>query len=87
MTSCAPSVAQALLPYPQYCGGMVGNNENKGNSEYQSLQVKAEKRTSKGVYLLASYTFSKLITSVDSTQPDSELRGDHRGFFSIPTAA
>jgi hypothetical protein len=80
MTTCAPSVAQALLPYPQYCGGIVGINENKGNSEFQSLQVKAEKRTSNGVYLLASYTFSKLITSVDSTQPDSELGGTTGAF-------
>ncbi len=27
MTGCAPSLAQALLPYPQYCGNLQGENE------------------------------------------------------------
>jgi hypothetical protein len=44
-------------------------NENVGNSSYHSLQLKAERRFTKGVYLLASYTNSKLITdSADSVQ-------------------
>jgi hypothetical protein len=73
LQACGPSVAQALLPYPQYCGGLIGLNENAGNSTFHSFQLKAEKRTSHGVWLLASYTNSKLITDVDSTQPDSEL--------------
>ncbi len=34
MQSCAPSVAQALLPYPQYCSTLQGLNENVGNSTY-----------------------------------------------------
>jgi hypothetical protein len=70
MTACAPSVAQALLPFPQYCGPLQGLNENAGNSTYHSLQLKAEKRMSNGLWFLASYTFSKLITDADSTQPD-----------------
>jgi len=56
MTGCAPSVAQALLPYPQYCGNIYGQNGNVGNSTYNSLQLKAEKRFSHGVWMLASYT-------------------------------
>lgn len=71
MTACAPSVAQALLPYPQYCGPLQGLNENAGNSTYHSLQLKAEKRLSNGLWFLASYTFSKLITDADNTQPDA----------------
>ncbi len=67
MTGCAPSVAQALLPYPQYCNQLRGLNENAGNSVYHSFQAKAEKRFSKGVFLLASYTFSKLLTTSDQT--------------------
>ena len=27
MTGCAPTVAQALLPFPQYCGNIYGQNE------------------------------------------------------------
>ena len=68
MAACPPTVAQALLPYPQYCGGIVGDNENAGNSTYHSFQFKAEKRFSHGASLLTSYTNSKLITSSDNTQ-------------------
>jgi hypothetical protein len=60
---CAPTVAQALLPFPQFCGLLTPNNENAGFSSYNSLQLKAEKRMSHGVWLLASYTWSKFISS------------------------
>ncbi len=63
MTGCTPTVAQALLPFPQYCDGLFGLNENLGSSTYHSLQLKAEKRYSAGLYMLAAYTHSKLITS------------------------
>jgi hypothetical protein len=72
MTSCAPSVAQALRPYPQYCSSLQGMNENVGESKYNSLQVKLEKRFSKGVYALVSYTLSKLMESGSTnTQRDA----------------
>lgn len=67
MTGCAPSVAQALLPYPQFCSQLRGLNENAGNSTYHSFQAKAEKRFSEGAFLLASYTLSKLLTTSDQT--------------------
>src|SRR5205823_10602490 len=73
MTGCAPTVAQALLPYPQYCSALFGQNENAGNSTYHSLQLKAEHRFSKGAWLLASYTLAKLLTSTDSVQADATL--------------
>jgi hypothetical protein len=66
LSSCAPSVAQALLPYPQYCGRLQGINENAGNSTYHSFQFKAEKRVANGTWLLGSYTVSKLITDSES---------------------
>ena len=68
MQACAPSVAQALSPYPQYCGGILGLNENKGSSSYHSLQVKVEQRVSHGLWFLTSYTLSKLLTDAESTQ-------------------
>jgi len=72
MTGCAPSVAQALRPYPQYCDNLQGLNENKGTSHYNSLQVKLEKRFSGSTYALVSYTLSKLISSAsDNTQRDA----------------
>jgi hypothetical protein len=72
MTGCAPSLAQALLPYPQYCSRLQGVNEFHGESIYHSLQTKLEKRFSGGTYALVSYTFSKLITSgTDNIQQDA----------------
>lgn len=69
--SCSPSLAQALLPYPQYCGSLQGINENAGNSTYHSFQFKAEKRFSAGAFLLASYTLSKILGSADQTQTEA----------------
>ena len=72
MTGCAPSLAQALLPYPQYCSRLQGINENKGKSWYDSAQFKAEKRFSGGTYALVSYTLAKLMTSgTDNIQRDA----------------
>jgi Carboxypeptidase regulatory-like domain len=69
MQACPPTLAQALLPFPQYCGNIYGINENAGNSTYHSLQLKAEKRFSHGLWFLTSYTFSKMLTNADSNQP------------------
>ncbi len=71
MTGCPATVAQALLPYPQYCGVLQGNNENAGNSTFHSFQFKAENRFSHGVWLLASYTFSKHLSSGNDIQADT----------------
>ena len=68
MVGCPPNVAQALLPYPQYCGNIYPLNGNDGNSTYHSLQIKAEKRIANGTWLLANYTFAKDLTDTDSIQ-------------------
>jgi len=68
LRACAPSVAQALMPFPQYCGNIFGQNENVGNSTYHSLQVKLEQRFKAGLFFLTSYTWSKTLTSADSGQ-------------------
>jgi len=70
-SQCAPSVAQALLPYPQYCSSLFGQNENAGNSTYHSFQLKAENRFSHGIWLLGAYTFSKMLTNTDNVQTGS----------------
>jgi hypothetical protein len=80
MSACAPSVAQALVPYPQYCGALYGINENAGSSEYNSFVLKTEKRVAHGAWLQASYTISKLLSTVDSTQPSSEMGGTTASF-------
>jgi carboxypeptidase family protein len=72
MSACPPTLAQALLPFPQYCtnfnNNIYGANENVGNSTYHSLQLKAEKQFSQGLWFLSSYTFSKMLTNADSHQ-------------------
>jgi hypothetical protein len=63
MRGCAPSVAQALIPYPQFCGGMQSGNEYAGTSAYHSMQLKLEKSFAEGTFLLLSYTISKNLST------------------------
>lgn len=79
MTACPPSVAQALLPYPQFCSSFVSNNENAGSSTFHSFQLKAEKRASNGLWILGSYTFSKLLANTDDVM---RIDGGSSGVFS-----
>ncbi len=65
--NCAPTVAQAMVAYPQFCGGLTGLNENQGTSMYNSLQVNFQKNFSNGVYLQANYTYARLTTDSAST--------------------
>jgi hypothetical protein len=60
------SLAQALRPFPQYNGVGVENSAMIGNATYNSLQIKAEKRYTKGLWVLAAYTWSKTITDSSS---------------------
>jgi len=67
-------VGQLLLPFPQYVSGRFNNSgirtdcclENLGQSTYNALQAKLERRFRNGLNLLASYTFSKTLTDADS---------------------
>jgi len=68
MTGCAPSVAQALLPYPQYCNNFSSIDENAGSSTFHSFQAKFEKRFTEGFWFLGSYTHSKMLTNTDDVQ-------------------
>ena len=69
MTGCAPSVAQALRPYPAILRQPPGAERGHGESQYNSLQVKIEKRFSGGTYALVAYTLSQTISSgSDNTQ-------------------
>ncbi|HUY15729.1 MAG TPA: carboxypeptidase regulatory-like domain-containing protein [Terriglobia bacterium] len=73
MTACPPYVAQALQPYPQYCGGIYGQNENQGWSSYNALQLSAEQRFSNGLWLLADYTWSKTLTTSNFVQSITQV--------------
>ncbi len=53
-----------LRPYPQYLG--LGQNTNLQDGDYHALLAKLEKRFSKGLSFLASYTYAKAIDNVSS---------------------
>jgi hypothetical protein len=64
----AATIGQLLRPFPQY--GNITTNcclENLGQSTYNALQTKVERRFRNGLNLLASYTYSKTITDADSS--------------------
>jgi hypothetical protein len=52
--------AQLLSPYPQFTG-VSSVETNWAASRYNALQVKLERRFSKGFTMLASYTWSKMM--------------------------
>jgi hypothetical protein len=52
---------QLMRMFPQY-QNVINSGDASASSTYHSLQVKVEKRYSHGLYLLTSYTYSKLLT-------------------------
>ncbi|MEP7363487.1 MAG: carboxypeptidase regulatory-like domain-containing protein [Acidobacteriota bacterium] len=56
---------QLLLPYPQFTSVNI-INMTMANSIYHSLQMKIERRFSRGVSVLAAYTAGKIITDSGS---------------------
>ena len=62
-----PTIAQGqlLLPFPQFA--QVFELESTGYSNYNSLVVKAEKRTTKGLTFLGTYTWSANWDNIFST--------------------
>jgi hypothetical protein len=54
-----PGDIQARRPFPQFGG--FSNLVNRGNSSYNSLQFKVEKRAGHGLTFLSAFTFSKSI--------------------------
>ncbi len=64
------TLGQSLRVFPQYTGVTTGGMMNhSGNSTYNAVILKATKRFSGGLSLLASYTWSKLLTDADSAEP------------------
>jgi hypothetical protein len=54
--------SQLLRPYPHYSG--VSANENTGYTWYHSLQIRGEKRFSRGLNATVSYTWSKTMEAL-----------------------
>ena len=63
-------ISQALRPFPQI--GYINMDsylQNLGQSTYEALEARLDKRFSNGLNILASYTFSKTLTDADVIQP------------------
>ena len=76
MQSCKPTIAQALLPYPQYCGVLQGQNEQHATSMYNSFQGRLERHFSNGLYALGSLTIQKLMTDASDTTQAGNTTGE-----------
>jgi hypothetical protein len=66
------TVSQALRPFPQYGTVSVDSatmDDPFGDYTYNAMQVQVTKRTSAGLSVLASYSWSKNITNADSEYP------------------
>lgn len=63
LSSATVAQAQLLRPFPQF-GDVIMLGASGGNSFYNALTVKAQKRLSKGFSVLTAYTFSKLLDNV-----------------------
>ncbi|HEY6805611.1 MAG TPA: carboxypeptidase-like regulatory domain-containing protein [Pyrinomonadaceae bacterium] len=72
-------VAQLLKPFPRFTTVSLYRN-NVGNTNYNALQAKLEKRFSGGLGLLVSYTRSKLIDEASSVFDASILTGPVANF-------
>ncbi len=77
-TSAMFSANNLYRPFPQY-GGIANTGNYIGVSNYNSLQMKLEKRFSQGGTLLGSYTFSKLLANVESLTSWLETEGAAAG--------
>jgi len=65
-TGSSPSVLNSLLPFPQYTGNINPTSAPLGNTWYDSLQLLATKRLTRGLSFSANYTFSKNLDLMSS---------------------
>ncbi len=72
-------LAQAIRPFPCY-GTVSLYRNNVGNTSYNALQAKLEKRFSGGLSFLVSYTWSKLLDTASSVFDASILAGPVASF-------
>ncbi|PYQ06509.1 MAG: hypothetical protein DMF82_06040 [Acidobacteria bacterium] len=70
-------------PAPFAGVGQVQDVRAIGDSTYHSGQFKLEKRFSQGLFLLASYTWSKSIDTVSSAMFDSSVTGGVQNIFDV----
>jgi hypothetical protein len=78
-----PGDIQTRRPFPLFSSGTY--YQNSGSSNYHSLQVKLEKRYSRGLSLLTAYTWSKMIDDVAGSYNDPRNPGLERALSDFDT--
>jgi len=77
--ACPWTVAQSLMPYPEFCGGVSAQDEPVGNNDYNALQANFKHRFGAGLIFTASYTFSKFLSDVAGPEEWGSVNGDTGG--------
>ena len=77
--SCPYTVAQSLMPYPEFCGGVSATDEPVGINNYNALQANFKHRFGAGLIFTASYTFSKFLSDVGGPEEWGSINGDQGG--------
>ncbi len=67
--------SQALRPFPQF-SNVLHESPPWGNSTYHALNLKAEKRFSRGLSYLVNYTWSKFIDDVEAANEAGGEQGN-----------
>ncbi len=76
------TVQQLLLPFPQFLN-VTSLNNSYGYSSYDSLQVNLDKRLSKGLYIIGSYTYSKALEATSYLNNQNPFGSPARGLSSF----
>ena len=77
--ACPWTVAQSLMPYPEFCGGVSATDEPVGINNYNALQANFKHRFGAGLIFTASYTFSKFLSDVAGPEEWGSVNGDTGG--------
>jgi hypothetical protein len=56
---CGPNGSAVAAPYTAFPGSYISDIEDVGKANYNSLQLKAETKSSHGVYAIIGYTYSR----------------------------
>jgi hypothetical protein len=76
------TVAQALRRYPQYLS-ISQPNQTDGNSHYNALQVKLQRQFTRGLSMLVSYTYAKLMTDAETQEGWDEPTGGAQNAYNL----
>jgi hypothetical protein len=77
--SCPYTVAQSLLPYPEFCGSVSAQGEPIATNNYNALQASFKHRFGAGLVFTASYTFSKFLSDTGGPEEWGAINGDQGG--------